>query len=286
MLELEETTMCNLCGSTDLDIIIDGRWGKIAKCRQCDLMFRTTIIPDTSEPPGGIERFKAQYEAKQRNQLADYARCLPVLDKYVSSPDRDMLEIGSHMGHFLNLAREKGWRVRGVEPNKKAAAQAVEQFGLDVDTDYLRDVHFPDATFDVVTSFHVIEHFADPASEFKESHRILKPGGIFVAETPRYDTIWFKVLRERERSVIPYHYYYFTRRTLSEMLKRAGFTVLRVDSVGRTLSLDRLFFQLVKVVGSKKLHRLLIRMSDRLHLDRVIFYINIHDMMRIYARKD
>ena len=43
---------------------------------------------------------------------------------------------------------------------------------------------FPDAFFDTVLSFQVIEHIADVQPYLSESRRVLKPGGVFVCCTP------------------------------------------------------------------------------------------------------
>lgn len=50
--------------------------------------------------------------------------------------------------------------------------------------------HFPwplmDACFDEVRMIHVIEHVSDVVRTVEECHRILKPGGVLVLETPHY----------------------------------------------------------------------------------------------------
>ena len=43
---------------------------------------------------------------------------------------------------------------------------------------------FLDQTFDLVTANMVVEHLANPATEFTEVHRVLRPGGIFVFHRP------------------------------------------------------------------------------------------------------
>jgi predicted SAM-dependent methyltransferase len=132
---------------------------------------------------------------------------------------------------------------------------------------------------------HIIEHLGHPRSALEKIEEILRPGGILVIETPRFDTIWFRLLRHRERSVIQDHTYYFTRKSLSEMIRRTGLSVSRLDSVGRTLTLDRLGYNFAKVVNLKSFSRLLIRTSDRLHLHRYSIHLNFRDMMRLFARK-
>jgi SAM-dependent methyltransferase len=46
---------------------------------------------------------------------------------------------------------------------------------------------FPDSMFDLVTANMVVEHLADPETQFREVSRILKPGGRFVFHTPNGD---------------------------------------------------------------------------------------------------
>lgn len=286
MNNLNPERACNLCGCQDHSIVIDGRFGKVVKCKRCDLMFRVSIKANHPvEHAGGVDRLAQQFELKQHIQLVDYRSCLPIIERHLASTGREFLEIGSYTGHFLDLARLEGWNVVGVEPDENAAAQAIENFDLDVRISDLRNARFSDDYFDVVVMFHVIEHFLDPLAEINEIFRILRPGGILVAETPRFDTMWFRLLKERERSVIPDHFFYFTRKTLSEMVSSAGFSVFRLDSVGRTLTLDRLISNVAKVINAKAISSLLINFSNALNFDRVVFHINMRDMMRIYAQK-
>jgi SAM-dependent methyltransferase len=41
-----------------------------------------------------------------------------------------------------------------------------------------------DSSVDIVTCDNVLEHLDDPLAAFAEVHRVLKPGGIFIAKTP------------------------------------------------------------------------------------------------------
>jgi SAM-dependent methyltransferase len=249
-------------------------------------MFRVSIKANHPvEHAGGVDRLAQQFELKQHIQLVDYRTCFPIIERRLASPGRNFLEIGSSTGHFLDLARLEGWNVTGVEPDENVAAQAIENFDVNVEISDLRNVKFPDDHFDVVVMFHVIEHFLDPLAEINEIYRILRSGGILVAETPRFDTMWFRLLKERERSVIPDHFFYFTRKTLSEMVTTTGFSVFRLDSVGRTLSLDRLISNVAKVIDAKAISSLLINFSNALNFDQVVFHINTRDMMRIYTQK-
>jgi SAM-dependent methyltransferase len=287
--QLDEDKPCNFCGSDAYELTIDGRYGKVVRCKCCGLMYRKTML---GHYPihfyGGNHHHSQQVEEKQVLQLTDYARSLPIAEKYLRIPrsQKTLLEIGSYQGEFLCLARERGYQVTGLEPNASLAERAKLRYpDMTIQSQFLRDAEFKSDSFDLVCLFHVIEHMNYPLEELNEIYRILKPGGVAVIETPRYDTIWFKLLKERERSVIPEHFYFFTRPSLSAMAKKAGFTVERLDSVGRTLTLDRLLGNVCKVLGSNNIAKLVNRFSKTLHLEQVRFHVNTGDMMRIYASK-
>lgn len=288
--ELDEAKSCNLCKSSDFEIVIDGKFGKIARCKSCGLMYRKTMLGHYPiELYGGAEHHLQQVENKQILQLQDYAKSLPIAEQYLHNTDSDrtLLEIGSYYGEFLRLAKERGYRVSGLEPNPNLAEQCRTRYpDMNIHSCFLRDAKFPDNSFDVVCLFHVIEHMNYPLEELQEISRILKPGGVAVIETPRYDTIWFRVLKERERSVIPEHFFFFTRSSLSKMAKNAGLSIVRLDNVGRTLTLDRLLGNVCKVLGSGSMARLINRTSEVLHLDRIRFHVNTGDMMRLYVTKN
>jgi SAM-dependent methyltransferase len=47
-----------------------------------------------------------------------------------------------------------------------------------------RDLKFPDNAFDLVYSFHAIEHIPDPEQALREMSRVLRPGGTYFIGTP------------------------------------------------------------------------------------------------------
>jgi len=114
----------------------------------------------------------------------------------------------------------------------------------------------------------------------------LRKGGVFVVETPRFNSLLFKVLGRRERSIqnCNGHIYFFTEQTLQGLLERNGYKVFRIDRVGRTLTLDRFMYNLGLVTRSLRMQRLFANASRRLHLEKLHLYLNFRDMQRMYAR--
>jgi SAM-dependent methyltransferase len=95
------------------------------------------------------------------------------------------LELGANWGRWTIAAARAGLDATGIDPSlgaTRAARRVARQ--LNVDADYLvadaRHLPFADASFDVVFSYSVLQHFApsDVEEALRETARVLKPGGI------------------------------------------------------------------------------------------------------------
>lgn len=104
-----------------------------------------------------------------------------------------MLDIGCGNGRFMTGMRALGWQVRGVEFSE-AGVKAARMSNLDVHHGDLASAAFAEASFDLITARHVIEHIPEPRAFMAEIARILRPGGRLVIETPSSTALgrqWF-----------------------------------------------------------------------------------------------
>ena len=232
--------------------------------------------------PEGRDRL---YFEKQHVQIPDYERALAALNEFCPKRGR-LLEIGSYLGLLLERCQKTGWEVTGLEPFSVAANYARKKYGFNIVEAVLPEAKFPESSFDAVLMLHVVEHMPDPALNVREIHRILKPGGMLVVETPRFDSLMFKLLGKRERSInnCHGHIYFFSVPTLRGLLEKNGFDITRVDLVGRTLTLERLLYNVGVMSRSQKVRAWTDRMGTKLGLNRFRIHVNARDMQRIFCQ--
>lgn len=287
---------CNLCGADDYDVLYEAgeaQPARIVECRKCSLMYAN---PRAADPDYlQIQSWDADFVEEALNDSHRYSKeALQVRDyddtrRILAArfPKRgELLEVGSGLGYLLAYFRDDGWNVRGVEPDEAITRHARKVHGLDIQTKILPDAAFPDASFDAVLMMHVIEHVPDPQATLREILRVLKPGGMLVMETPRYDTLMFKLLGRRERSLsCEGHIYFFTSKTLREISEKTGFKVERADKVGRSMTLGRLAWNLGVISRSDKLRDFMQNTLKRTGKEDTSITFNVRDMERIYLVK-
>jgi len=285
-----DPAVCSFCGSNSYTTVVSGPTVPILKCKNCGLMRQGWVSDAVKNDPifidyaGGVERFQRQRAEKEAAHKGDFLKIADRLEELLPNKGK-LLEIGCAMGGTLVGFRERGWDVLGVEPEEWTAKIAREKYGLTVISAPFQEAGLAKNSFDAIILLHVIEHVSDPFQALCDMMELIRPGGYLVLETPRYDTPSFMLLRGRERSVIPQHLHYFTRKSMLMICNKAGYDARRVEAVGRTVTLDRLAFYFAKFLRSKEATKTITKMSDALHLNDVRVHINLHDMMRLYLQK-
>jgi SAM-dependent methyltransferase len=138
-----------------------------------------------------------------------------------------ILDIGCGSGAYLDLMQEVGWETYGVEPSE-AGAERARASGHDVFCGELLDAGYPSAFFDVILMHHVLEHVPNPKTVLRECHRILKGGGLILANVPNFDCYDRLTFAESWDPLdVPRHLYHFSASTLRQALEQAGFEVMR-----------------------------------------------------------
>lgn len=240
---------CNLCAGRNYKILEAGaKPYKLVKCDSCNLVY---IVPLPAD-----ELLRGKYDSNYRLSLKKLTlRSTKIWQKRLKMVGAfckkgRLLDVGCGDATFLLLAQKNGWEVYGVETSKANCDYIKERFGFEIYNGELKNADYPDEYFDVVTFWHSLEHMADPKGNLRVANRILKKDGLLAVATPNIDNYIYKVLyliarlkkkphflfedQEKEKE---WHLYFFSPRTIGEMLKKTGFSIfcLFPDSSGVTL---------------------------------------------------
>jgi SAM-dependent methyltransferase len=130
------------------------------------------------------------------------------------------------VGATVAAAKRRGWDAHGVDVSR-TAVDFCRGEGLNCRHFNGHALPFPDQTFDVITSWHVIEHVTSVSETLEEWFRVLKPGGVMILETPDANCWKARVLGARYRKFWPAeHLYTFKPDNLAPFVERAGFELL------------------------------------------------------------
>lgn len=143
----------------------------------------------------------------------------------------NLLEIGCSVGYLLEVAKEEGYNISGVELNQAAVEYANNMLGggIVVKNKTLHEASFDDESFDIVVMNHVLEHILDITEFLNEVHRVLKTDGIFVISVPNFGSLIARTQKAKWYGLATnQHIWQFTPKTLSNVLETRGFRVVRV----------------------------------------------------------
>jgi 2-polyprenyl-3-methyl-5-hydroxy-6-metoxy-1,4-benzoquinol methylase len=205
---------------------------RLHRCTACGLVF------SDPQPREEVERryretydLAAHFGAREARKTLLYERRLARLPSPSAGHDR-LFDVGCADGQFLELARDAGWQVCGVDLNPPAVmrtrARGIEVFEGSLET--MEDL--PWHSFDLVTSWDVLEHTAQPRAFAERVARLLVPGGWLALTTLNRRSLAFRVFGTRWSMVVPDHFTYWDRHSLRSLFTPLGLSVVREETFG------------------------------------------------------
>jgi 2-polyprenyl-3-methyl-5-hydroxy-6-metoxy-1,4-benzoquinol methylase len=166
------------------------------------------------------------YFAKTRTaRLRAYGELWRQVPDWLGRVPTSLLDVGCGDGLLLEIARRAGTEVLGLEVSASLIRLAQQRLGAR-SVSAAQPAQFPPASFDVVTLINVVEHLHSPRQMLQSVARIIRPGGLMLVHVPNFGGLPARLAGPRWHQIEPLaHFYYFTRRTLSQMLRECGFGV-------------------------------------------------------------
>jgi 2-polyprenyl-3-methyl-5-hydroxy-6-metoxy-1,4-benzoquinol methylase len=136
----------------------------------------------------------------------------------------NILDIGCSSGGFLSTLNTANWKLHGIEIAPETAEKARLATGAEIFTGEATRAPFEPNSFDVITSFDVLEHVYDPSRFLGKVLEWLKPGGIYYVALPNIDSweshwfgsYWYGL-------ELPRHLFHFSPKSLAFVTKALGF---------------------------------------------------------------
>lgn len=261
-----------------------GRHYPIVRCQGCGLV--TTLKPDN----GYInlkyrEVADPDYLLEEKNRRMPFRKILENLIKQGGGPGK-LLDIGAFCGLLLDEAQTRGFNVTGVEPSRWAVDEARKRYGIEIIHDVFPTEKNIGSNFKYVTLIDVIEHVPDPLSVLTSVRNHISDDGILVVVTPDFESLARKIFREKWWHVRIAHLHYFDARSLTTLLHRTGFRVIKQKRYIWRFSVSYLVSRLLNRKGLQWLNRFLNNSRWTQWIMNISVPLNLFDSFEWYCKKE
>jgi len=244
---------CAVCGANDAEAEASGRDFEHAtvpdefhfvRCRRCRHRYLNPR-PSARDLPAIYPADYYAYSDRGKPLAVRLRRMrergkVRLFRRAIGEGPRRILDLGCGNGRLLSLLREYGsaaWELEGIDFSEDAVRQCRSR-GFRAQATRLEDLTRQDGTFDAVIMIQLLEHLEDPRRACERVHALLRPGGVFILETPNVAGIDYRCFQGRwwGHYHFPRHWNLFSTAGLHRLLAESGFCVVSTDSLVNTSS--------------------------------------------------
>jgi len=182
------------------------------------------------------------YSAERLGYTPHFLRFMDAQLAEVPAP-RAILEIGCGDGFFSSQLANRDCNVTGIDLSAEGIAKAKRRVpsGVFREHDLANPLPFADASFDAIWCSEVLEHLFAPLSVLEEAFRVLRPGGRMLITVPYHGLLKNLGIAlfafDRHYDPTYPHIRFYTKNTLSGLVRRAGLDPYFVGTCGSSLGL-------------------------------------------------
>ncbi len=228
---------CLVCGSGMVYAFSKGGYD-YATCPACGLN-STCPIPNEE----ALERHYAKkFDSGNYRLLREFSEeyksvyegFVTALDRKLNGYGKDLrgqriLDVGCFTGEFLELLRDRGADVYGLELQAEAVEIASAKLPGRIFRAGVHGNEFPIMEYDVITMMGLIEHVVDPVEMLQRAANLLVAGGVLMLQTPNNGSLFARVMGKHWPPYAPVeHIHLFRAKSLRSVLSRLGFTDLTI----------------------------------------------------------
>jgi 2-polyprenyl-3-methyl-5-hydroxy-6-metoxy-1,4-benzoquinol methylase len=207
---------------------------RIECCEHCGFVFQNPRLNANSLAAYyNYETFSMAYERGTReipeHLKFRFVRSLYFLNELGFTPEKNLVDIGTHKGQFLKFLNDAGFRnVEGFDLSQDCAKLGLEWYNARIAAGSLEEYAGSiSKRFKAVTAFHLVEHLADFSAFFGQIDKMLDDDGILLIEVPDL----MRIPEDYVNYFFIEHLSYFTKPTLSALLAQFGFELIEHKTI-------------------------------------------------------
>jgi SAM-dependent methyltransferase len=196
----------------------------------------------------GVENLEVMQEARNYNRYL-----LDTVRKHAPARGR-VLDFGAGSGEFAAPLTALGYEIAAVEPDRLLRGRLLER---GVATVAASAAELPDRTFEYIYTLNVLEHIEDDLAALQQLHAKLTAQGKLLIYVPAFPVLYTSM------DARVGHVRRYTRTTLTDVVRAAGFNIERIAYVDCLGFLATLAF---KLLGNQSgdVDRQALKLYDRL----------------------
>jgi 2-polyprenyl-3-methyl-5-hydroxy-6-metoxy-1,4-benzoquinol methylase len=230
---------CGVCDKNSTKLLYDINHFKVVKCTNCGFVYVNPRIADEDLPRlYSSDYFRNKqfgyldYESTAYLRKMNFERWYKDIKPFLQVEKGNVLDIGCASGYFLEILRNDGWNVQGIELDPSMISVLKEK-NIPTYTKPI-DTFESETKYDLITLFDVLEHIPDVHDTFKRLSRLLTPTGIIALITPDADSFQHKLFGKHWFQIKPQeHIHYFSAITLQKAVAPYNLTLQARIKVGQ-----------------------------------------------------
>jgi SAM-dependent methyltransferase len=224
--ELAEEAACAVCGPVEARFAFEKDGFPYLRCARCGTVFIGTQLREevldeywSNAPVAAMWLDVLLSPAQLEFDRRKFERALEDVERLCGAPGR-VLDIGSSVGTFLDVAQRRGWTVAGVEPGERARALSRETYGLELVPDL---GVLGGEQFDLVTFWEVVEHTKRPGELLALAGSLVADGGVLMSLVGgNAGSIANRIMRASSAAFDFARLWYFTPSSYHRLLDQSG----------------------------------------------------------------
>ena len=242
---------CPNCESPNAKSLYLFKGADVVECLKCSLVYVPMPAPEFTSmykeeyfenngEAGGYQNYSGEFAS----HVVTFTKRLEESEKILGHMGR-LLDVGCALGHLGVTAKKRGWDVYVTDVSEFAVIETRKKYGVNGFVSAPHKLAVKPARFDLITMFDVIEHLSHPLDLLRDAKRALSSHGVLHITTPNAESWSAQIMGRHWYHLKPNeHLIYFTPKTLTSMLERSGFEVLKIKPVCTYMRLDDILMRL------------------------------------------